>query len=183
MDRRRNPALHRLALPLSLAMVGLALQGCSDEQFRELLVTVAFGLVVLVAASICLSLINLTVLGGGIAMLAINLLGTPTHRTRTYGFVFGGLNVATGITGLVGALSAMFVFHTQLAALIAPPPTDATQVQISAAPDLFAGGIVGIVMSLGSLALGVATIAVAARARPVDLVPRGDPSAASAPPT
>lgn len=155
----------------ALAVISaLALSGCTEQEFRELMLTLAFGLLVLVLGAVVLSIVNLVVLGGGIATLAINLLGTPTHRARTYGFVFGGLNVATGITGLLGAISAMFVFHEQIRVAFAPDISG----QGGPGPDLFVGGITATLMSLGSLALGIGGIVAAARAKPVDLVPRAD---------
>ena len=160
----------RLAVVI-LALGAMLLSGCSDEQFRELMLTLAFGLVVLVVGSIVLSAINLVVLGGGIATLAINLFGAPTHRARTYGFVFGGLNVATGVSGLVATLSAMFVFHEDLRIALSPDGPTGT---VGPSPDLFVGGIISLAMALGTLALGVACIAAAARAKAVDLVPRSE---------
>lgn len=157
----------RLAVVI-VALAAMLLSGCSDEQFRELMLTLAFGLVVLVVGSIVLSLINLVVLGGGVAMLAINLFGAPTHRARTYGFVFGGLNVATGVSGLVATLSAMFVFHEDLRVAFTPEGPSGT---VHPGPDLFVGGIISVVLALGTLALGVACIVAAARAKPVDRVP------------
>lgn len=158
-----------------LAVVfALGLSGCSDEQFRELMLTLAFGLMVLVIGAIILSVVNLVVVGGGIATLAINLLGTPTHRARTYGFVFGGLNIATGLSGLATTVTAMFVFHDEIRVAISP----GVRAEGGPSPDLFAGGITGAILSLGSLALGVACIAAAARAKAVDLVPRSTLEAA-----
>ncbi|MBX7194392.1 MAG: hypothetical protein K1X94_20220 [Sandaracinaceae bacterium] len=155
------------SVPFLVALAALWLSGCSDEQFRELMLTLAFGVVVIAVASILVSVVNLTVLGGGIATIAINRFGHPTHRSRTLGFVFGGLNIATGITGMLGALSMMFVFHDQL--IDAMRPTDGS---LGPAPDLFLGGLLGLAVSAGALALGAAGIFVAAKCEPVDLVPR-----------
>jgi hypothetical protein len=164
-----DPRRARLALVL-LVVGSTFLSGCTEQEFRELMLTLAFGLLVLVLGAVVISIVNLVVLGGGIATLAINLLGTPTHRARTYGFVFGGLNIATGVTGLLGAISAMFVFHQEIRVAFAPGVSG----QGAPGPDLFVGGITAMLMSLGSVALGVGCIVAAARAKAVDLVPRSE---------
>jgi hypothetical protein len=155
-----------------LALAAIALPGCTDEQFRELMLTLAFGVLVMAITSIVISVVNLTVLGGGIATIAINRFGTPTHRSRTWGFVFGGLNVATGITGVLGSLGTMFVFHDAIVAAFRP----VEGASVGPAPDLVIGGLFGLALSFGWLALGAAGIFVAAQAKPVDLVPRESPS-------
>lgn len=156
----------------AIALAAIALPGCSDEQFRELMLTLAFGVLVMGITAIVISVVNLTVLGGGIATIAINRWGTPTHRSRTWGFVFGGLNVATGITGVLGSLGSLFVFHEAINAAF----RDVEGASVGPAPDVVIGSLFGLALSFGWLALGAAGIFVAAQAKAMDLVPRESPS-------
>ncbi len=160
----------RVALVL-LVVGSTFLSGCTEQEFRELMLTLAFGLLVIVIGGVVLSITNLVVLGGGIASLAINLFGTATHRSRTYGFVFGGLNIAAGFSGVVGSLTAMFVFHEQIRVALTPSGPSGSA---GPEPDLVVTWIVALFVGLGAMALGAGCIAAAARAKAVDLVPRSE---------
>lgn len=133
--------------------------------------TLVVGLVAVLAVAICMGIINLVILGGGLATVAINLVGTPTERSRTLGFVFGGLNLASGLLGLLSlAGGAAYVAQLPVASGGSADPMGELMREL---PTL----IVMSLMSLGTLALGIAGIVVAARAKPA-----GSPPAPVAPP-
>lgn len=73
---------------------------------------------------------------------------------------------------MLGSLGTMFVFHDAIVAAFRP----VEGASVGPAPDLVIGGLFGLALSFGWLALGAAGIFVAAQAKPVDLVPRQSPS-------
>jgi hypothetical protein len=159
---RLAPLAPRLA-PALIALAASVLAGCNDEQFRELMTALLVGFVAILAVAVCMGIINLTILGGGIATIAIHLVGTPTERSRILGFVFGGLNLASGLLGLA-SLVAGAVYVAQMPTY-GSPGDGAGAITPSGLESELPTLVVMSLVSLGSTALGVVGIVVAARAK------------------
>ena len=145
---------------LCFALAAGLLQGCDEQRAEEILLA----LVLLGLTLVVLNLVNLAAVGGGIATIAMNRFGTATRRSRTWGFVFGGLNIAAGVTGMLGTLGWRLALRSALPeALRGQEPT----------ADAISGVLVSLGISLAYMALGAAGIFVAAQARPADTDARG----------
>ncbi len=161
--------LSPLVLRAIALLSALALSGCSEQEFRELLLVLALGFVLLIALSVCMGIVNLTILGGGIATLAINLAGTPTERSRVWGFVFGGLNAASGIISLLTMLGGTVYLMRSPNPFDAPAPAGAPAAPPALPDDFFVEQLPTLVimglMACGSIALGAGGIVAASRAK------------------
>jgi hypothetical protein len=151
---------HAVRQALCFALAAGLLQGCDEQRAEEILLA----LVLLGLTLVVLNLVNLAAVGGGIATIAMNRFGTATRRSRTWGFVFGGLNIAAGVTGMLGTLGWRLALRSALPeALRGQEPT----------ADAISGVLVSLGISLAYMALGAAGIFVAAQARPADTDARG----------
>jgi hypothetical protein len=153
---------HAVRHALCFALAAGLLQGCDERRAEEILLA----LVLLGLTLVVLNLVNLAAVGGGIATIAMNRFGTATRRSRTWGFVFGGLNIAAGVTGMLGTLGWRLALRSALPEALRGLDQEPTA-------DAISGVLVSLGISLAYMALGAAGIFVAAQARPADTDARG----------